>query len=291
MATDISDLMQRIEKAVDFLTIDELKNLRGEMEKKGFLNLDSKEDPDAIKEALQHISIEDLDGIAPSAIKMLISELTAAEDTTSSIIGEEQKPQTIEENEETLVQEAVRILAQRPKPGAEVPRDLQPRMMYILSKLHHKFSVAYREIERRIALSRQTIANYSDKYEDEQPDTVKMWVQSVENKVYSKTEETIAKQASTRAIETLKGNILLGDVIRNTYAGVASVKGYNLHDQKHLEKVIKEGASLFFSIDGIQENIMKIERENEILRNQNVSLKKVNVDLYNKILILTSEET
>lgn len=289
MTIEFTEFTQRVNKAIDFLSPEELRNLREGMEKKDCINKDSnKDDADVIRKGLSVISIDDLETIAPSAIKMLISELTTAELNVPSVNTEESKPQTTtDETEESLVQEAVKILAQRQKPGAEIPRDLQPRMAYIFAKLHHKFFISYREIERQIALSRQTIANYSNKFEDDQPDTVKMWIQSVENKVSSKVEETLGKQASARAIETLKGNIILGDVIREKYSGIASSRGYNLFDQRHLEKVIKEGVSLFFSIDGIENAIIKIEKENEYLRIQNISQKRTISELNSQILILT----
>jgi hypothetical protein len=88
----------------------------------------------------------------------------------------------------------------------------------------------------------------------------------------------------------LKENITIGDAVREKWAAAAGIKGYNLYSSPDLNKVINQGVSLFFEIDGIHQNIMKIEKENEKLRTQNFSLKKVNADLYNKILILTTVE-
>lgn len=277
MATDISDLMQRIEKSVDFLSTDELKKLHGEMEKKGFIDSDLEEDPNAIKEALQKISIEDLEQIAPSAIKMLISELTAEEEEAASVnIEIQSKSQTTDETEESLILEATQILNQRPKAGAEIPKDLQPRVAYIFAKLHNKFSLSFREIERRIDLSRQTISNYEERYAEEQPDTIRMWIQSVESKVFSKVEETIGKQAAARTIATLKENITIGDMVREKFAAAAYVRGYDLYIAKDFERLIYKALNLFFEIDGIFQSIIDTERENQKLRNNIQVLKKRN---------------
>ncbi len=292
----IDEFNQKVFRIINGLDLREITNIHNALIEKGFCektpDLTETNLKKEIKNAFQRVSIEDLETIVPDKIQDVIAEFK--DENGNELISDENQeitqPLQQEETAESLVSEASKIVAQRSTTNSEIPRDLQPRLSYICAKLIHKFSYSQREIAKQINLSRTSISSYDEKYFKEQPDTVKMWIQSVESKVFSRVEETVGKQAATRAIDVLKGNISFGDVVREKYVGIAAARGYNLYDQRHLEKVITQGVSLFFEIEGISQNIMKIERENEILRTQKFSLKKVNADLYNKILILTTEE-
>lgn len=277
---EYNEILTRVNQTLEKMDSSELKNLHADLVDRGYISdvgdeeLNAEDLQEDIKNSLKKISAEELNEIAPPQIKQILSQLEAEVPEEISENKEQKIDVSEEETKETLIAEAVEIIAQRPRENAEIPVDLQPRLKYIISKLHIKFQISHREISRLINLNRATVANYEEKYVSEQPDLIKMWSQSVENKVFAKTEETISKQASLRAITTLRENITISDNVREKFAAAAAVRGYNLYDVKDFEKLLNKSIHLFFEIDGIFQSIMDVERENQKLRDIVHILKK-----------------
>ncbi len=295
---DISEFYDKIFKIIDSLESAELIDIHNHFYEKGCyetlnLSIDTKnitQVKEAIKKGLQKISLEDLDSFSPVKIKEVIKEFTNPDETdeydteTQNIIQSSQ-----EETQESLTKEAINIGSQRQNDRQEIPRDLQKRLGYIIAKLNVKYRVSRRDLAKLINLNRNTINEYTNQCLNSQPDLIKMWNQSVENKTIQGTEETIGKQATGRAISILKDSITLGDNIREKYAVVAAQKGYNLYNKGDLETLINRAVNLYFESESVYLGIVQLENERMRLYNQNAILKKQNLEL-NELLLVNNNQ-
>ncbi len=291
---DISEFYDKIFKIIDSLESAELIDIHNHFYEKGCyetlnLSIDTKnitQVKEAIKKGLQKISLEDLDSFSPVKIKEVIKEFTNPDETdeydteTQNIIQSSQ-----EETQESLTKEAINIGSQRQNDRQEIPRDLQKRLGYIIAKLNVKYRVSRRDLAKLINLNRNTINEYTNQCLNSQPDLIKMWSQSIENKTIQGTEETIGKQATGRAISILKDSITLGDNIREKYAVVAAQKGYNLYNKGDLETLINRAVNLYFESESVYLCIVQLENERMRLYNQAADLKKQNLELNTLLLI------
>lgn len=295
---DISEFYDKIFKIIDGLESTELINIHNHFYEKGCyetLNLsidikDITQVKEAIKKGLQKISLEDLDSFSPSKIRNVIKEFTNPEETDDF---DNEYHNTIlpsqEETQESLTKEAINIGSQRQNDRQEIPKDLQKRLGYIIAKLNVKYKVSRRELAKLVNLNRNTINEYTNQCLNSQPDLIKMWNQSVENKTIQGTEETIGKQATGRAISILKDSITLGDNIREKYAVVAAQKGYNLYNRGDLETLINRAVNLYFESESVYLGIVQLENERMWLYNKVAYLKKQNSDL-NKLLLIYNNQ-
>ena len=295
---DISEFYDKIFKIIDSLESAELIDIHNHFYEKGCyetlnLSIDTKnitQVKEAIKKGLQKISLEDLDSFSPVKIKEVIKEFTNPDETdeydteTQNIIQSSQ-----EETQESLTKEAINIGSQRQNDRQEIPRDLQKRLGYIIAKLNVKYRVSRRDLAKLINLNRNTINEYTNQCLNSQPDLVKMWNQSVENKTIQGTEETIGKQATGRAISILKDSITLGDNIREKYAVVAAQKGYNLYNKGDFETLINRAVNLYFESESVYLGIVQLEKERMRLYNQVAHLKKQNSEL-NELLLVNNNQ-
>lgn len=283
---DIKDFNTKLFGIIDGLESTEAKELSEQLYKKGcygrdFTFRDIGNDitklKDAIKIGIQKISIEDLDAFAPREIKHAIQDFVDQNELPDDVFYNQPAEQI--ELKESLIQEAIQISAQRRNDREEIPRDLQKRMGYIIAKLNIMYKIPRTEIAKLINIHRNTVNEYARTTMQSQPDLIKMWGQTVENKTNLKVEETISKQVGEKVISVVRDNISLGDGLRTEYSIIAAQKGYNLYNPGDLEKIVKKAMQLFFSIDSVYTNIISLEKENERLRNQINILKGETVEL------------
>ena len=293
---DIKDFNTKLFGIIDALESIEAKELSEQLYKKGCygrdftfrdIGNDIKKLKDAIKIGVQKISIEDLETFSPPTIKQAIQEFVDENETPDEVFYNQPSEQV--ESKESLIQEAIQISAQRRSDREEIPRDLQKRLGYIIAKLNVKYKLPRTDIAKLINIHRNTVNDYAKTTMQSQPDLVKMWNQSVENKTIQGTEETIGKQATGRAISILKDSIMLGDTIRDKYAVIAAQKGYNLYNKGDLETLITKAVNLFFESESVYLGIVQLEKERMRLYYQVAQLRKQNSEL-NRILLINNFE-
>ncbi len=286
LCMDIKDFNTKLFGIIDVLESTEAKELSEQLYKKGCygrdftfrdIGNDIKKLKDAIKIGVQKISIEDLDSFAPPAIKQAIQEFIDLNEVPDETFYNQPSEQT--ESKDSLIQEAIQINSQRRSDREEIPRDLQKRMGYIIAKLNVMYKLPRTDIAKLINIHRNTVNDYAKSTMQSQPDLIKMWGQSVENKTNQKVEETISKHVGEKAISTVRDNINLGDGLREKYAVIAAQRGYNLYSPGDLEKLVNSAVLLFFSNDAVYANIIALETENTRLRCQVNELKEQNKEI------------
>lgn len=272
---DIKDFNTKLFGIIDVLESIEAKELSEQLYKKGCygrdftfrdIGNDIKKLKDAIKIGVQKISIEDLDLFAPPLIKQAIQEFIDQNEVPDETFYNQPTEQS--ESKEALIQEAIQISAQRRNDREEIPRDLQKRMGYIIAKLNVMYKLPRTDIAKLINIHRNTVNDYAKTTMQSQPDLIKMWGQSVENKTDRKIEETVSKHVSDKAVSVVRDNINLGDGLREKYAIIAAQRGYNLYSSGDLEKLVNSAVQLYFSNDSVYINIIALETENARLRQQ-----------------------
>ncbi len=280
---DIKDFNNKLFGIIDVLESTEVKELSDQLYRKGcygrdFTFRDIRDDikklKDAIKIGVQKISIEDLDSFAPPTIRQAIQEFIDSNEAPDETFYNQ--PAELMESKESLIQEAIQISAQRRNDREEIPRDLQKRMGYIIAKLNVMYKLPRTDIAKLINVHRNTVNEYARTTMQSQPDLIKMWGQTVENKTNQKVEETISKHVGEKAISTVRDNITLGDGLREKYTIIAAQRGYNLYSSGDLEKLVNSAVQLYFSNDSVYTNIVALEMENARLRQQvNVLQKQI----------------
>ena len=272
---DIKDFNTKLFGIIDALESTEAKELSEQLYKKGCygrdftfrdIGSDIKKLKDAIKIGVQKISIEDLDSFAPPTIRQAIQEFIDSNEVPDESFYNQPPEQS--ESKEALIQEAIQISAQRRNDREEIPKDLQKRMGYIIAKLNVMYKLARTDIAKLINIHRNTVNDYAKTTMQSQPDLIKMWGQSIENKTNLKVEETISRHVGEKAISTVRDNINLGDGLREKYAIIAAQRGYNLYSSGDLEKLVNSAVQLYFSNDDVYINIVALEAENARLRQQ-----------------------
>jgi len=272
---DIKDFNTKLFGIIDALESTEAKELSEQLYKKGCygrdftfrdIGSDIKKLKDAIKIGVQKISIEDLDSFAPPTIRQAIQEFIDSNEVPDESFYNQPPEQS--ESKEALIQEAIQISAQRRNDREEIPKDLQKRMGYIIAKLNVMYKLARTDIAKLINIHRNTVNDYAKTTMQSQPDLIKMWGQSIENKTNLKVEETISRHVGEKAISTVRDNINLGDGLREKYATIAAQRGYNLYLSGDLEKLVNSAVQLYFSNDDVYINIVALEAENARLRQQ-----------------------
>jgi len=275
LCMDIKDFNTKLFGIIDALESIEAKELSEQLYKKGYygrdftfrdIGSDIKKLKDAIKIGIQKISIEDLDSFAPPLIKHAIQEFIDQNEVPDETFYNQPSEQS--ESKEALIQEAIQISSQRRNDREEIPRDLQKRLGYIIAKLNVMYKLPRTDIAKLINIHRNTVNEYARTTMQSQPDLIKMWGQTVENKTNQKVEETISKHVAEKAISTVRDNITLGDGLREKYYSIASQKGYNLYSSGDLEKLVNSAVQLYFSNDSVYINIVALEAENARLRQQ-----------------------
>jgi len=272
---DIKDFNTKLFGIIDALESTEAKELSEQLYKKGCygrdftfrdIGSDIKKLKDAIKIGVQKISIEDLDSFAPPTIRQAIQEFIDSNEVPDESFYNQPPEQS--ESKEALIHEAIQISAQRRNDREEIPKDLQKRMGYIIAKLNVMYKLARTDIAKLINIHRNTVNDYAKTTMQSQPDLIKMWGQSIENKTNLKVEETISRHVGEKAISTVRDNINLGDGLREKYATIAAQRGYNLYLSGDLEKLVNSAVQLYFSNDDVYINIVALEAENARLRQQ-----------------------
>jgi len=283
---DIKDFNTKLFGIIDGLESTEAKELSEQLYKKGCygrdftfrdIGSDIKKLKDAIKIGVQKISIEDLDSFAPPVIKQAIQEFIDQNEVPDEAFYNQSTEQA--ESKESLIQEAIQISAQRRSDRDEIPRDLQKRLGYIIAKLNVMYKLPRTDIAKLINVHRNTVNEYARTTLQSQPDLIKMWGQTVENKTNQKVEETISKHVGDKAILIVRDNITLGDGLREKYAIIAAQRGYNLYSSGDLEKLVNNAVLLFFSNDSVYANIIALEAENTRLRRQVNELREQNEEI------------
>lgn len=291
---DIKDFNTKLFGIIDALESTEAKELSEQLYKKGCygrdftfrdIGSDIKKLKDAIKIGVQKISIEDLDSFAPAVIKQTIQEFIDANEVPDETFYNQPSEQI--ESQEHLIQEAIQISAQRRSDREEIPRDLQKRMGYIIAKLNIMYKLPRTDIAKLINIHRNTVNEYARTTMQSQPDLIKMWGQTVENKTNLKIEDTISRHVGEKAISTVRDNINLGDGLREKYAIIAAQRGYNLYSSGDLEKLVNSAVQLYFANDSVYTNIVALEAENLRLRQQVSVLREQNEEMDEiKLLLL-----
>ena len=283
---DIKDFNTKLFGIIEGLESGEAKELSEQLYKKGCygrdftfrdIGHDIKKLKDAIKIGVQKISIEDLDSFAPPTIKQAIQDFVDQNEIPDETFYSQPAEHT--ESKESLIQEAIQISAQRRNDREEIPRDLQKRLGYIIAKLNIMYKLPRSDIAKQINIHRNTVNEYARTTMQSQPDLIKMWGSTVENKTNQKIEETVARHVGEKAISNVRDNINLGDGLRDKYAVIAAQRGYNLYSSGDLEKVANKAFDLFFSSSDVYINIIALESENEKLRQENKILREQNEEL------------
>lgn len=272
---------------IDSLEPGKLTELHNKLHEKGLydekvnlseIGTDTTKIKEIVKSSVLHrASIDDLKEFDNEQIQQLIQDFTNPDDFDET--EGQTKPLEQDESQEALVREAIQILSQRNNNKEQVPIDLQPRLGYIVSKLNVKFKVSRRDIAKLINLHRNTVNEYANQCQKTYPDLTRLWGQSIDNLTQRKTEETISKQVSDRAIAILKDNINIGDTIRNKFSMQAAQRGLNLYSHNDLEALVTKSVNLYFSMDMIHGMIRELEEKNERLLKENNSLTLQKTDL------------
>jgi predicted transcriptional regulator len=290
---EIDELNQKITQKIDSLTPGDINETYTALCEKSLCELGSFSDLEkrtAIKNSISTISIEDLESIAPLAIKTIIQEFA---DSSGQYYDDEENQEAetivragVDENKEDLVKEAIVISTQRLNDRSEIPRDLQKRLSYILSKLNVRYKISKREIVKLINLHPGTVSKYISECLTSQPDLAKAWSQSAESKSISRIENTMARQTADRSIAIIKDSISIADEIREKHWIEASQHGYNLNLPGDLKKLINKSVQLYLNIDNVYTSIIALEGENERLRQKVGYLVEENEDLHGAVTLL-----
>lgn len=266
---------------IDALEPSKLTELHNKLSERGLydentnlteIGMDASKIKELVKSSILHrASIDDLKEFGDEKIQSLIQEFTNPIDADDDVGGQIKQTEP-DESQETLIREAIQILSQRANNREEVPKDLQARLGYIISKLNIKYKLSKRDTAKLINLHRNTINDYANQCQKTYPDLMRLWGQSIDNLTQRKTEETITKQASDRAIAILRDNINIGDTVREKFSIQAAQRGLNLYSCNDLETLIIKSVNLYFSMDMIHGMIRELEEKNERLLKENNSL-------------------